>query len=184
MGLKKRTERLKEGWTCLILGATTTSGGIAVSIARELGAGKVVGVARNLKALSALGLDGSIQLMDPVDKTDFKSVGNVDVVLDYLYGAPALELLTQLSSKVPTQYVQIGSMAGLEANIPAAIFRSKDITMRGSGPGAWPATALREEYGGMLGALLKAGKKDLNVVKLSEVGSVWNEKGDRIVFIP
>jgi hypothetical protein len=112
-------------------------------------------------------------------------LGNVDVVLDYLWGAPTFHLFNQLASKVPVQYVQIGSMAGLEANIPSAVLRSKDITMRGAGPGAWTFPQLIGEYGNILNALKTVKRQGIKDAKLEDVDKVWNEQSkSRTVFIP
>ena len=90
-----------------------------MQLARFLGAGKVIGCARNKKALKAVpGLDESVTLLDPVEKTDFSSLGRVDVVLDYIYEAPAVHLLKSLEPKGTVQYVHVGSLAGLEMSLP------------------------------------------------------------------
>ena len=117
-------------------------------------------------------------------KQIFSALGDVDVVLDYLYGQPVVHLLKSLKSKRPVQYVQIGGMAGLEVSLPGAILRSKDITIRGAGPGAWTFRDLAESVPGILTALKDVPKRDVRVVKLSEVEKVWNDSGDRMVFIP
>lgn len=51
MAIKARTKDLPENFTILIMGATTVSGTVAISLARKLGAGKVIGVARNAETL-------------------------------------------------------------------------------------------------------------------------------------
>jgi len=185
MAMRTRTFNLPKDFTVLIMGATTASGTIAISLVRSLGSGKVIGVARNVAAMDKLGLDESIQLMDPLAKTDFSKLGNVDVVLDFLYGPPIVHLFSQLSSKTPVQYVQIGSLAGLTADLPSAVLRSKDITLRGSGPGAWRLETLRTEYPAVLVALKDQKPREVKVVKLKDIEEVWNSEGnDRIVFVP
>jgi NADPH:quinone reductase-like Zn-dependent oxidoreductase len=185
MAMRTRTFDLPKNFTVLIMGATTMSGTIAIPLVRSLGAGKVIGVARNVATLQALGLDETIQLMDPVETTDFAKLGDVDVILDYLWGPPTGHLFNQLASKVPVQYVQIGSMAGLDANLASANLRSKNITIRGAGPGAWTFPQLYGEYGNMLNALRSVSKQDVRVVKLADIEKVWNEKlATRMVFVP
>jgi NADPH:quinone reductase-like Zn-dependent oxidoreductase len=185
MALRTRTTNLPSTFTALVMGATSASGSIAISLARSLGAGKVVGVARNLATLETLDLDEKIVLQDPVEKTDFSKLGNVDVVLDYLYGEPALHLLKQLKSGVPVQYVHIGGLAGLTLELPGAVLRSKDITIRGAGPGSWSMHHSTKEIPGLLEALKGMKKQSVRVVKLEDVEKVWDEKnGDRMVFVP
>ena len=184
MALNTRVFNLPKDFCVLIMGVTSASGVIAISVARALGASRVVGVARNVKALEGLALDGRIPLLDPVEQTDFSELGDVDVVLDYLYGKPTMHLFGQLKSKVPVQYVQIGSMAGMTGDLASALLRSKDITMRGSGPGAWSAEQLRNATPDILGVLRNVKKKEVREVKLADVESVWNEDGDKTVFVP
>lgn len=185
MAMRTRTFDLPKNFTVLIMGATTMSGTVAIPLVRSLGAAKVIGVARNVTALEALGLDETIQLMDAAEKTDFSKLGDVDVILDYLWGPPTAHLFNQLASKVPVQFVQVGSMAGLEANLVSANLRSKNITMRGAGPGAWTFPQLVGEYGNILNALKSVSKQDVRIVKLADIEKVWNEKSaKRIVFVP
>jgi NADPH:quinone reductase-like Zn-dependent oxidoreductase len=184
LALRFRTFALPEKFTILIMGATSASGSTAIDLARTLGAGKVIGVARNLKALEELELDERIQLRDPVESTDFSKVGDVDVVLDYLYGAPTVHLLTQLNSKVPVQYVNVGGVVAPNADLPSEILRSKDITMRGAGPGSWGMDQFIGEIPAILNALKDVKKRKLRIVKLAEIEKVWNEPGDRLVFVP
>jgi len=185
MAMQTRTSNLPTNFTVLIMGATTMSGRLAIPLVRSLGAAKVIGLARNLTALEALDLDETIQLMDPAEKTDFSKLGDVDVILDYLWGPPTAHLFNQLASKVPVQYVQIGSMAGEEANLASANLRSKNITMRGSGSGAWTLPQLIGEYSNILNALKSVKKQEVNVMKLADIEKVWSEKSStRTVFVP
>ena len=185
MAMQTRTSNIPKDFTVLILGATTMSGTIAIDIVRSLGAARVIGVARNVPALESLGLDETILLQNPVDKTDFSKLGDVDIVLDYLWGPPAVHLFNQIASTRPVQYVQIGSMAGLEANVPSANFRSKSITLTGAGPGSWTFPQLIGEYGNILNALKSVKKQDIRLEKLEDVEKVWTEDSKkRIVFVP
>jgi len=185
MAMRTRTDNLPEKFTALIMGATTMSGTIAIPIVRSLGAAKVIGVARNVAALGALDLDETIQLMDSAEETDFSKLGDVDVILDYLWGPPTAHMFNQLASKVPVQYIQIGAKAGFEANLAAANLRSKQITMRGAGVGSWTLPQLVAEYGNILNALKGVKKQEVRVAKLADAEKVWNEKSNgRMVFVP
>ncbi len=85
------------GESVLILGATGVAGHLAVQIARRLGATRVIAAGRNPEALqqaAALGADATISLEQDPDAlvADFRkhlSESKIDVVLDYLWGAPA-----------------------------------------------------------------------------------------------
>ncbi|KAF2813640.1 GroES-like protein [Mytilinidion resinicola] len=194
MALRARMggEALPAGFTVLIMGATSASGGIAIEVARALGAGRVIGVARNAAKLATLGLDEAIALRDPVTETDFGTLGDVDVVLDYIYGAPALHLFKSLKSARPVQYVHIGSLDALEVSLPGSVLRSKNLTIRGSGPGAWSFKEMGKELPELLKAMPAMEEQPVKVVPLSEVEKTWGEIGGvrgesggfRIVFVP
>ncbi|KAK2613711.1 hypothetical protein N8I77_000603 [Diaporthe amygdali] len=190
MAIRHRTSNLPQGWSVAILGATSASGRIAVGIAKALGAGRVIGIARGEKALAEVdGLDEKIVLdaTDPA-KTDFSKLGGqVDVVLDYVYGPAILALLSALRPTAEVQYVQIGVLSGGDTTLPAALLRSKMITMRGAGPGSWTMAQLAGEAANMVGAVKGLKADSLYVAKLEDVESVWNSpdvKGKRLVFVP
>ncbi|KAK5306204.1 hypothetical protein LTR99_001894 [Exophiala xenobiotica] len=177
---------LPANFTVIIVGVTAISGKVAVEFVRSKGAGKVIGVARNAKEMASLNLDQSVVLADNPAETDFSALGavDVDVILDYLYGPVIPALFNALNSTVPTQYVQIGSVAGLDISLPGAVLRSKNITMRGAGPGAWSLPHFGKELPGLLAAVAGLPKMDLKVRKLEDAAEAWAAKRDRTVFVP
>lgn len=84
--------RLSRGETVLVLGATGVSGRLAVPIPKHLGAGRVVAVGRNERALEVLrgmGADAVIPLrQSEADFSESLAAENgrrrIDVILDYL----------------------------------------------------------------------------------------------------
>jgi NADPH:quinone reductase-like Zn-dependent oxidoreductase len=181
--LSFRTINLPKDFSVLINGVTSTSGALAISIARHLGAGKVIGVARNVKKMETLGLDEIIELKEPVTETDFSKAANVDVILDYLYGEPAAHLLSSLKPTTPVQYVQIGSLASPEMNLPSAILRSKDITVRGAGPGAWKMSDFALQLPDLLNALTKVKPQPLKTIALKDIEDGWKDQSDRLIVL-
>ncbi len=203
-GMSSRMALIRAGFEAgqnvLILGATGTSGRLAVQIARRLGAGRIVAVARNqekLKALTALGADELIALDQPSDallanlRASF-AANKVDVVLDYLWGEPAEAVLGAISQKGlktangRVRFIQIGSMAGQKIEFPAAALRSSGLELLGSGFGAASfqqiAAAIAEFF-----AMAAAQPFDFayKAAPLSEIAHLWNEKSDtRLVFQP
>ncbi|KAG0645469.1 hypothetical protein D0Z07_8547 [Hyphodiscus hymeniophilus] len=143
MALRKRTFDLPPNFSVLIVGATSASGTLAIDVARHLGAKRIVGVARNLSALSQLGLDETIEMKEPVEETDFSKLGHVDVILDYVYGPIIAHLIGSLTTKAPVQYVQIGLLGSPTMQLNGVTLRSTNITMRGAGPGSWSLGDLR-----------------------------------------
>jgi NADPH:quinone reductase-like Zn-dependent oxidoreductase len=184
MALTARTKDLPEEFTVLVMGATSASGRVAVEVARVFGAGKVIGMARNRDTLAEVGVDEMIVLDNEVSKTDCSAAAGVDVILDYLYGPVAQHVLSTVNFTRPVQYVHIGGLAGTEIVLPGHVLRSKDITIRGAGPGSWSREAMRPEMPKIINAFKTFKTHEVKVVPLSEIEEHWHNKTDRIVFKP
>ena len=189
------------GESVLILGATGVAGQLAVQIAKRLGARRVVAAGRNPKALEELkdlGADAVVSLEQPHDSlvAAFRhelAQDSVDVVLDYLWGAPAEAMLAALShkglqKKTPRlRFVQIGSTAGLAISLPAATLRSSAIELLGSGFGSASLDAIVKAVGEFFTmAATQPFKFKAKAVRLKDVEMLWNatEPGVRLVFQP
>ncbi len=104
--LTERTQ-LERGESVLILGATGVAGQLAVQVARRLGARRVVAAGRNpqaLEELRGLGADRVVSLAQ--DRAalvaafrDAMAEEKIDLVLDYLWGAPAEAALEAMTRK-------------------------------------------------------------------------------------
>lgn len=189
MAMKTRTVNLPAAFTVLILGATSASGRLAIPLARSLGAKTVLGAARNASALSSLTIDRSITIADDASKTDFSPLSGVeiDLVLDYINGPLPTAFLSTHKQKTPMQYVHIGTLSGQDMALPGAVLRSNDLTIRGSGPGAWSLQAATGEMPGLLEALRSVGEQKVRVVRLEDVEVEWEVKDrdeGRVVFVP
>ena len=186
MAMKTRTTNLPEGFSVLILGATSASGSIAIPLAKALGAKRIVGAARNKDALDKLGLDDAIVVAKKPEDTDFSNVGHVDVILDYIYGPLTAHLFKSLQTPKPTQYVHIGSLGGeLDISVPGDILRSKNLTISGSGPGAWGMQRAVQLMPGLLEAIVNVPRQPVKKVNLKDVEQHWNsESKERVVFVP
>jgi NADPH2:quinone reductase len=135
LGLEWRG-RLAAGETVLVLGASGIVGQIAVQAAKLLGAGRVVAAARNpewLERTRALGADATVSLAGDGDHAaalkEAAGEGGFDVVLDPLWGAPAVAALGAMASF--GRLVALGQAAGAEATIPSAAVRGKPIEILG-----------------------------------------------------
>ena len=182
MSLKTRVDHLPKGFTVLIMGATSASGEIAISVARSLGARKVIGCARNAQTLSSLCLDETIVLRPIVEETDLSNAADVDVILDYMYGPPTEHLLRSVSFTRPVQYVHIGSVAGLDITLPGSVLRSKNLTLRGAGPGSWSFADMRVELPKLLEAFRTMDLRAVKKVPLRDIEEAWGWTGQRLVF--
>ncbi|KAF2757496.1 hypothetical protein EJ05DRAFT_391436 [Pseudovirgaria hyperparasitica] len=186
MALQRRTVNLPEKFKVLIMGVTSASGRIAVDVSRRLGAGNVIGVARNASAMQGLGLDDTIVLKENIDEIDFSPANGADVVLDYLYGKPTQHLFRTLQSDKEIQWVHIGSLAGKALEVPASELRSKNLTLRGAGRGSWSIAEMKKELPDIVKFVAEdLGKRDIRVEKFDDVSVIWNQAvTERLVLVP
>lgn len=144
--------RLEAGETVLVMGATGTTGRIAVAAARLLGAGKVVAAGRNQEALAALDADETIDLAldTPALRTRFTDLAadGIDLIIDYVWGAPVELLITRLAASdlaksggKPVRLVSVGEMAGSTITLPSTALRGSWLEIVGSGTGNFPPLA-------------------------------------------
>ncbi len=188
------------GQSVLILGATGSAGQLAIQIAKHLGAGNVVAAGRGpdrLAALGGLGADDTIDLAaDPeqVGRDIAAKAGEVDVVLDYLWGMPAesaiVPLLTGRRDRSRLiSWIQIGAVAGPNVNLPSATLRQANIHILGSGQGSVGAAAIRSTLPELAAELAKASFAiDAVPRSLADVETVWTTPPSgptgRIVLLP
>lgn len=186
------------GETVLVNGATGTSGRLAVQIARHLGAKRIIATGRDadvLESLKALGADAVISLRQEPDALsrafEAQYREGVDVVLDYVWGASALSLLTAaartLSEDAPLRFVQIGSVSGGEIALPSAVLRAAPISLLGSGIGSVPLSGVLHAMREVFEAAGPAGLKiAAQAIPLAEVGAHWADidASRRVVFVP
>ena len=177
--------RLKDGETVLVNGATGTAGGLAVQIAKHLGAGKVIATGRNadaLRRLEGVGADVTIPLVEDEAALEesFRGQfsGGVDIVIDYLWGRSAERLLVAAAKAgadaVPIRFVQIGSASGQEIVLPSAVLRASAIDLMGSGIGSIPLDRLLKATGELLRATVPGGFQiAVRPGPLAEVERAW-----------
>jgi NADPH:quinone reductase-like Zn-dependent oxidoreductase len=182
MAMKARTFNLPEKFTVLIMGATTTSGAVALDFARLLGASKVIGAARNLQTMQALGYDAVIELQSDPAATDFSVAEDVDVILDYIYGPATVQLFKALKPTTPVQYVEIGSVSGSTMELPGDVLRSKDVTIRGAAPGSYSMQKLADEMPKIFEAIRDIPQHDFKIVKLQDIEKEWADEKNRVVY--
>ncbi|KAH8887908.1 GroES-like protein [Thozetella sp. PMI_491] len=187
MAFAARLTNLPANFTVAIVGATTLSGTVAVSVSRLFGAGKVVGLARSAAKMASLGLDATVELKDDAASTDYSAALDADVILDFLWGPAAMGLLEALRPGKPVQFVQIGTLAGRNAEFNGDLLRGKDITMRGTGPGAWQMSQMFQESPKIVEAIAtgKVSPHPFQEIKLENIESAWEHKGTgRVVIVP
>lgn len=127
--------RLKHGEKVLVIGATGTSGRLAVTAARRLGAGRVIAAGRNPATLDRLHAHGAHAVVAFDAHTDLTAAyreaaeGDVDVVLDYLNGHPAEAALKAMATG--GRMVQIGSLLAEGIRLHAQTARRASLDVLG-----------------------------------------------------
>lgn len=196
---------LQAGESVLVLGATGVTGTLAVQLAKNFGAGRVIAAGRNaerLAELRRLGADATVALTGPDDEitaafTRVHTEQPVDLVLDYVWGRPAELLLAALTGSDlraeahRTRHLQIGDMAGSTITLDANTLRSAGIELYGQGGGSIPKEVLSRvptEILPKLFDLAARGELTLPITSepLADVETVWSEDqpGRRIVLAP
>lgn len=182
------------GETVLINGATGSAGRLAVQIARYLGAKKIIATGRNAQVLNALGADATLVLNDDrqtlSQQLDAAFARQVDVVIDYLWGASA-ELILASAAKAlpgdkPLRFVQVGALSESHITLPGAVLRSSPVQLMGSGIGSLTLSQLLAATAALFNAALPGGfSVACTPVPLGDVEKAWaaDDSKNRTVFI-
>lgn len=192
--------RLASGETVLILGATGVTGMLAVQISRLLGACRIVGAGRNheaLRKLRELGADATVQLHQPEDelkKSFVREAGKdgFNIVIDYVWGKPTEAFLAAMTQSeitaigAETRLIQVGESAAPAISLPAAVLRSRALTIRGTAgipPRDALANAVKQVFDWAAAGLLTI---ETESIPLAQVTQAWQrtERSRRIVLIP
>ena len=192
VALRRRID-FRAGQSVLILGATGSSGQLAVQVAKQLGAERVIAAGRNprrLARLSDLGADDVVSLGDSAALA--AAAADVDVVIDYLWGPATTEAMIAIAThrsddRRPLAWVEVGAVAGPSAAIPSAALRAFPLQIVGSGQGSVSTRDILAELPAIAEAITSGTLRiDARAVPLRDVTSAWQDiDGDkRIVFTP
>jgi len=179
--------RLKEGQSVLILGATGNAGRMAVTVARLLGAGRVIAAGRNRDVLATLDADALVDLSRPREEmiAEFSAVigDGLDVIVDYVWGLPVEALLESLTTADlhavgqgrPIRLVSVGEMAGSAITLPSAMLRGSRIELLGSGTANMPPVDQMQRITSDILGLAAQGRLSLEVetCPLENVARAW-----------
>jgi NADPH:quinone reductase-like Zn-dependent oxidoreductase len=198
--LKARRTEIGRLDNVLILGVTGMAGLLAVQNARILGATRVAGAGRDAQGLSdavkagatAVALSGDRE-RDGAAILQALEGSSPDIVLDFLWGAPAESAFAALgrrgleADRTDISYVQIGAAAGSQAAVPAALLRSRKLRITGSGAGSASIADIIAEIPRYI-QLISDGAVDVPVrtFPLSMVSEAWEaaERGrPRVVIL-
>ena len=185
------------GQSVLVLAATGNAGKMAVQVAKLFGAGRIVAAARGadrLAELPALGATDTVLLEGEADDIATRlgqAAGDVDVVIDYLWGEPAAAamiavVMARTDEGKPLTWIQVGSVAGPVSPIPSAALRSTRLQIVGSGQGSVSPREIRAELPELAAEITKGTFTiDAQAVPLANVERAWADKTrHRVVLVP
>jgi NADPH:quinone reductase-like Zn-dependent oxidoreductase len=192
VALKRRADFVS-GQRVLVLGATDSSGQMAVQIAKLLGAEQVIAAGRDPQRLAAckdLGADTVVRLGESPGLGEVAA--DVDVVIDYLWGPVTAEAMTAIANNRrdearPLTWIEVGAVAGATADIPAAALRALPLRIVGSGQGSVSTRDILSELPAIAEAVGSGALRiDARAVPLTDVATVWQDADDaaRIVLTP
>ena len=195
VALRRRID-FTAGQQVLVLGATGSAGRMAVQVAKHLGASRVVAAGRHFDRLAALrdsGADETVTIGAPASGEELsRAAGEVDVVLDFLWGEPAADAKRAVVAGRSDRgrrltWVQIGSVAGRNAEVSSEVLRAARLQLVGSGQGSVPTGDIVAELP-ELAAQIGRGTLavDAYAVPLTDVGAAWTDSpgGRRPVIVP
>jgi NADPH:quinone reductase-like Zn-dependent oxidoreductase len=195
IALRQRV-RFQAGQDVLVLGATGNAGQLAVQVAKLLGAGQVIAAGRDagrLGMLPALGATATVQLDGDAAARLGQVASEVDIVLDYLWGSPAAAAMAAIARHradrgKPLTWIEIGSVAGPDAQVPSAALRAARLQIVGSGQGSVSTRDILTELPA-LAREITSGTFDIDArpVPLADVEQAWADAArttHRIVLTP
>ena len=185
--------RLQPGETVLVLGATGALGRIAHQAARALGAGAVVAADLPGPALDELRAgSGVIAVPFTEDPDEFARqvadrAGLVDVIIDPLWGLPALGAIK--AARPGARLIQMGQLAALSLDLLATDLRSRAMDLRGYALFHCPFDARRSAYLDLTQSVADGTVQvDVEAVPLRDVKDAWERqvRGTRrkLVLVP
>jgi NADPH:quinone reductase len=164
----------------LVLGATGAVGQMAVQLAKLMGAGRVVGAGRSAEGLERvreLGADEVVQLGDRDLTEAFEQAagGPLDIVIDPLWGEPAMAALRAIATE--GRLVNVGQSAGTDVRLPLENVRNRQGAIHAISSG-WTGLEPKVAAYRRLSEHVAAGRLsvDRDVVPLDEVSTAWERQ--------
>jgi NADPH:quinone reductase len=169
-----------DGARVLVLGATGAVGQMAVQLAKAMGAARVVGAGRSaerLERVRELGADDVVELgeADPREAFELAAGGALDVVVDVLWGAPAMAALGAIAAE--GRLVNVGQPAGTDVRIPLETVRNRQGAIHAISSGWTPLQRKAGAYARVL-EHVHLGRLDVDreVLPLDDVGGAWQRQ--------
>jgi NADPH2:quinone reductase len=186
----ERRAQVQPGERVLILGATGIVGLIGVQAAKLLGAGVVVAAGRDPEALRLAGERGAtatVTLPATPEQLRDAAGGDLDVVLDPLWGEPAQAAMDALAFR--GRLVNLGQSAGATAEFASVSVRFKELAILGHTNFAAPRD-VRERALSRMFTHAAAGElwAPYEAIALDDVARAWERQASspnaKLVLVP
>ncbi|HEX2369823.1 MAG TPA: zinc-binding dehydrogenase [Acidimicrobiia bacterium] len=166
------------GESVAVLGATGGVGQMAVQLAKTGGASVVVAVGRDADALELVAGLGAVPVPldgDLAQRLVSVAGGRLDVVVDMLWGEPAMAAISALAHH--GRLVNIGNLAGTDVDLPLASMRQYRSAVIGLSSGWTDIADKVAAYKDVL-AGLEAGEMTVEheVFQLDQVDTAWERQ--------
>jgi NADPH2:quinone reductase len=179
--LSYRLAGMKGGERVAVLGATGGVGQMAVQLAAARAASAVVAVGRHrpgLEWLESRGATATVDLSETADLTEAlqeAAGGSLDIVVDPLWGAPAMAAIASLADG--GRLVNVGNTAGTDVELPLQAMRQARSSVIGHSSGWTPLPDKMEAFGFVIGQIA-AGRVTVahQVKSLDEVSEAWTHQ--------
>lgn len=178
--LALRLAGMEGGERVAVLGATGGVGQFAVQLALARGASSVLAVGRHRSGLDWLESNGatSVLLTESVDLPEALMAaagGPVDIVVDPLWGAPAMGAIVALANG--GRLVNVGNTAGTDVDMPLQAMRKARSSVVGLSSGWTPLPEKLDAFRFVI-KQVSAGavKVNLEVEPLESIGSAWSRQ--------
>lgn len=160
----------------VVLGATGAVGKVALQAAKFAGAKRIIAVGRSENRLMSSDVIASSKVVigDQLAKNVLEAAGEPPtVVIDMTWGSPSSSLLSVLATGA--RIVQVGASASIEATIPSAPLRGKQLSILGYSNFGVPRDVLVNTYKEII-SLANAGKLLVPISKfsLADVATAWS----------
>jgi NADPH:quinone reductase len=173
---------LSGGERVLVLGATGAVGQMAVQLAKLMGAARVIGAGRSAERLERareLGADEVVEMGEGDLTAAFEQAagGQLDVVVDPLWGEPAMAALRAIATE--GRLVNVGQSAGTDVRVPLDVVRNRQGAIHAISSGWTPLERKADAYRRLLEHAV-AGRLTVEreVIPLDEVSAAWRRQED------
>jgi NADPH2:quinone reductase len=176
-----RLAGMSAGERVAVLGATGGVGLMAVQLAAARRASAVVAVGRHRQGLEWLeshGATASVVLDETIDISDALQVaadGPIDVVIDPLWGAPAMGAIAALADH--GRLVTVGNTAGTDIDLPLQAMRKARSAVLGLSSGWAPLSEKKDAFAFVI-EQIAAGRVSVShkVRPLAEIAQAWDRQ--------